>query len=129
MTTFNQLERRMKKLEKDVKRIKKLVGILPPLVKPLEWDELSLRDKDVLKFLIEQPRNKRFTTTQIAESLHLDNPSKVGRVYVWKSLKRIQRIARKKRQRILDYDRVAKTWALNREDFMFKGVDKNHLIL
>ena len=117
----------MEKLETEVRKIKDIVGLLPPLAKPLEWKELHSLDKDVLKVLIAADNGVSFTTTELAEKLRLDKPAKTGRIYVWKSLRRIQRVGRKKRQKILLFDPAAKKWSLNRDDFMFKRGEQFHV--
>ena len=120
MTTIRQLERKVEKLETDVRKIKDIVGLLPPLARPLEWKELNPLDKKVLTVLIAADNGVSFRTTDLAEKLRLDKPAKTGRIYVWKSLRRIQRVGKKKRQKILLFDPAAKKWSLNRFDFMFK---------
>lgn len=120
MPTTLQLERSIKELQKQMAQVRETIGLYPPLVDPLKWD-LKPLDKRVLNFLIEVPRGTRSTTTEIAAALGLTNPSKTGRVYVWRSLKRIQRMSKRKRKMILDLDRDKKTYGLNRDDFMFPG--------
>lgn len=119
MATLRQIEKRMDKIQRKVSTINNLLGIMEPLIKPLEWSGLTERDQKVLAFLISQPRPKRFTSTQIAEAIGLQKPKVTGRVHVWNSLKRIKRIGRKKGKKILNNDRRANTWEMNRDDFMF----------
>ena len=58
---------------------------------------------------------------KLVESMQMSELSEVksGRIRVWKSLKRIRRIGRAKHRCILEPDKVAKTWALRRDDFTF----------
>jgi hypothetical protein len=111
------LKKRVDKLERDMHRVKEVFGILPPVVKPLEWKELYELDRKVLAFMIKNEDQMSFRTGEIAEALGL--PKESGRVQVWKSLKRIRRIGRAKHACILEQDKVAKTWTLRRNDFTF----------
>ena len=120
MPTLLQHERAIQKLRKEMSQVRQLIGLYPPLVDPLKWDLLAV-DKRVLTFLIEQPRGARSTSTEIAAALGLENPSKSGRVLVWRALKRILRMSRRKRKNILEVDRTRKTYAIDRTDFMFPG--------
>lgn len=120
MTTIRELEATVRKLEKKVAEINQTLGILPPVAKPLGWNGFTERDRKVLEFLILQDEDKEFTTTQIAEAIRERDPKALGRVNVYNSLKRIQRVARKKRKKILDHDRRRKSWKMNRADFMFR---------
>lgn len=113
------LKVRIEKLERQMRIVNKALEILPPLANPLEWTGLTERDVKVLEFLMEQEAKRTFTTTQIAKSIGEKEPSHLGRTNVYNSLRRLQKLARKKRQRILIYDRKFKNWRLNKEDFMF----------
>ena len=111
------LKKRVAKLERDVQQIKDIVGLLPPVVKPLEWKKLHELDRQVLAYMIAHENQISFTTGEIAVALGL--PRQSGRVRVWKSLKRIRRVGRSKHKCILEQDKVAKTWSLRRSDFTF----------
>lgn len=119
MTTIKQIETRLDKMQKQIYVINEQLGIMPNLVKPLDWKGLTDRDKQVLTFLISQPRPKCFTTTQIATEIKLPKPSDSGRVLVYTSLKRIEKLSRRKRKYILIHDRSARTWMMNRDEFRF----------
>ena len=112
------LNKRIDKLERDMRRVKDIVGLLPPLVKPLEWDQLRDLDKQILRYMIEHVDQISFRTGEIAVALGL--PKESGRVQVWKALKRIRRVGRAKHKCILEQDKVAKTWSLRRSDFSFR---------
>ena len=71
----------------------------------------------VLAVMTENEDLISFRTGEIASALGL--PREGGRIRVWKSLKRIRRIGRAKHRCILEPDKVAKTWALRRDDFTF----------
>lgn len=117
-TQVSVLKKKVNKLERDMQRIKDVVGLLPPLVKPLEWKELYDLDRKVLAYMIENENQGSFRTGEIAVALGL--PKGSGRVRVWKSLKRIRRVGRAKHKCILEQDKVAKTWSLRRSDFTFQ---------
>jgi hypothetical protein len=117
-TQVSVLKKKVNKLEKDIQRIKDVVGLLPPLIKPLEWRELYDLDRKVLAYMIENENQISFRTGEIAEALGL--PKDSGRVMVWKSLKRIRRVGRTKHACILEQDKVAKTWSLRHSDFTFR---------
>ena len=117
-TQVSVLKKKVNKLERDMQRIKDVVGLLPPLVKPLEWKELYELDRQVLAYMIGNENQTSFKTGAIAEALVL--PKQSGRVQVWKSLKRIRRVGRTKHACILEQDKVAKTWSLRHSDFTFR---------
>ena len=117
-TSVSVLNKRIDKLERDMRRVKDIAGLLPPLVKPLEWDQLHDLDRKVLAYMIENENQISFRTGEIAVALGL--PKDSGRVRVWKSLKRIRRVGRAKHRCILEQDRVVKTWSLRRSDFSFR---------
>jgi hypothetical protein len=112
------LKKKVNKLERDMQRIKDVVGLLPPIVKPLEWEKLHDLDRKVLVHMIENENQVSFRTGSIARALGL--PKESGRVRVWKSLKRIRRVGRAKHKCILEQDKVAKTWSLRRTEFAFR---------
>ena len=117
-TQVSVLRKKVSKLERDMQRIKDVVGLLPPIVKPLEWKELYDLDRKVLRFMIEHENQGSFRTGEIAVALGL--PKESGRVRVWKALKRIRRVGRAKHKCILEQDKVLKTWSLRRSDFAFR---------
>ena len=116
-TQVSVLKKRVDRLERDMKRVKELFCILPPIVKPVEWKELHELDRQILAVMIKNENQVSFRTGEIARALGL--PRESGRVKVWKSLKRIRRIGRSKHACILEQDKVGKTWALRRNDFTF----------
>lgn len=116
--TISVLKKRIDKLEHDMQRVKDIVGLLPPLVKPLEWEGLHDLDKQVLAYMIENEDQVSFRTGEIAVALGL--PKESGRVRVWKTLKRIRRVARAKHKCILEQDKLLKTWSLRRAEFSFR---------
>ena len=117
-TSVSVLNKRIDKLERDMRRVKDIVGLLPPLVKPLEWDQLRDLDKKILRYMIEHENQISFRTGAIAVALGL--PRESGRVKVWKSLKRIRRTGRAKHTCILEQDKLAKTWSLRHDEFTFR---------
>lgn len=117
-TQVSVLKKKVNKLERDMRRVKDIVGLLPPLVKPLEWDQLRDLDKKILRYMIEHEDQISFRTGEIATALGL--PKESGRVQVWKSLKRIRRVGRLKHACILEQDRVAKVWNLRHSDFTLR---------
>lgn len=119
MTTLRELEATVRKLEKKVAKVNQILQILPPVCNPLEWD-LKERDKKVLEFLLSQDESQEFTPTQIAVDTAEKDPKTLGRVNVYNSLRRIQRVARKKRKTILLHDKRRNSWQMNRADFTFK---------
>ena len=117
-TEVSMLKKKVNKLERDMQRIKDVFGLLPPIVKPLEWEKLHDLDRKVLAYMIEHENQGSFRTGEIAVALGLPRAS--GRVQVWKSLKRIRRVGRAKHKSILHQDKVVKTWSLRRSDFAFR---------
>ena len=124
-TQVSVLKKKVDRLERDMQRVKDIVGLLPPVVKPLEWEKLHDLDRKVLAYMIGRVGRESqasfeqvsFTTGEIAVALGL--PKESGRVQVWKSLKRIRRVGRTKHKCILEQDKVAKTWSLRQSDFTF----------
>lgn len=121
MGSLRDVERRLRKLERQMREVRDLLGFLPPMVNPFRWEGLTERDGEVLNFLISQPKGEEFSTTEIAEKIGLPKPTTTGRVHVYNSLKRVQRLARRKRKTILRYNPRRKKWHLNRVDFLFPG--------
>ena len=117
-TEVSVLKKKVNKLERDVQRIKELFGFLPPITKPLEWQELYDLDRQVLTFMIKHENQGSFRTGEIAVGLGL--PRESGRVRVWKALKRIRRVGRAKHKVILLQDKTVKTWSLRWSDFTFR---------
>lgn len=107
---IRKLEKRLRKLERDMKRVKETLEMATPL-NPLEWPELNELDKKIIKFLYE---HKLATSTEIASGIGLSET--VGRVIVWKRLKRIVKVSQAKEGFPL-LVKIGRKWALNSEDF------------
>jgi hypothetical protein len=90
-----------------------------------EWPELNELDKKIIRFLYEK---KLATTTEIAAGMDLYNPERVGRVIVWKRLKRIVKISQAKEGNSL-LVKIGRKWALNFEDFTIAlPVEKSEML-
>lgn len=118
MVTFeaDKLERRIARLERDVKRVKELLE-LSASVNPFEWSELNDLDRKILQFLYER-KLAGATTTQIAVGVGLENAETSGRVIVWKRLKKIVRVS-KEREGVSILAKEGRRWLLNFDDFTF----------
>ena len=106
----------MKNLENRVKRIEDELSLSPTIV-GFDWAGFSERDKSILEYLLQKGREGD-TTTNIAEALEFKDPEFAGRVKIYRSLKRIERISRKlKGLPIVIYER--KKWSLAFDDYQF----------
>jgi len=109
---IKKLERRVQKLEKDMKRVKEHLE-LTIMLDPYKWPELNNVDKEIIKYLQEK---KLATTTEIASGIGLQNPETVGRVIVWKRIKKIVKVSNAREGAPLIV-KVGRKWAINTEDF------------
>lgn len=107
---------KIKRLERRVKRLEDVMEISPMLT-TFDWEEFNIRDKAILKILLEKGR-RGVTTTVIATELDFPEPEKTGRVIVYRRLKRMERISKRiKGFPIISCDR--KKWSLNYDEFKF----------
>jgi hypothetical protein len=109
---IKKIEKRLLKLERDMKRVKELLEMSTPL-NPFEWRELNELDKKIISYLYEK---KLATATEIATGIGLQNPERVGRVIVWKRMKRLVKLSQAKEGAPL-LVKIGRKWALNSEDF------------
>lgn len=113
---MKQLERRIIRLERELKKVLDILE-LSPITNPFKWQDLTDLDKKILKHLLSQ-KHKGATTTEIAKALPLDNPEGSGRTIIWRRLKRIQNISKKlKGAPIVISER--KCWIMNFDEFTF----------
>ena len=113
---MSRIDARLKNLEGRVKRCEDLLE-LSPSIASFDWEGFSPRDKDILNVLL-QKGHAGETSTKISEILNMVAPETSGRVKVYRSLKRIERISRKLRSYpIVLYER--KKWSLNYDDWQF----------
>jgi DNA-binding Lrp family transcriptional regulator len=75
--------------------------------------ELNNVDKEIIKYL---QKKKLATTTEIASGIGLQNPETVGRVIVWKRIKKIVKVSNAREGAPLIV-KVGRKWAINTEDF------------
>lgn len=124
VTKIKEFDRRITRLERDMKRVKELLEMSSP-INPLEWNELNDLDKSILKFLYK----KKFagaTTSEIAAGIGLQSAETSGRVIVWKRLKRILKVSKEK-EGIPLVMKEGRKWKLNFDDFTFAfPVEKLH---
>lgn len=107
---------RLKNLENRVKRIEDELA-LSPTVTSFDWAGFHDRDKAILKFLLQKERAGE-TTTNIADALGFPDPEGAGRVKVYRSLRRVERVSRKlKGFPIVVYE--TRKWSLNYDDYQF----------
>lgn len=117
MVTLKGLEKRLTICEKRIKMLVKHLE-LSPVLHPLEWTSLNELDKRVLTVLIKSGRGD-MSTTEIAEALNLENPKSSGRVIVYTSLKRIERLSKKSKGLPIVIP-SRKKWSMNWDDFEFQ---------
>jgi hypothetical protein len=121
---IKRIKERLSKLERDMKRVKEILELSTPL-NVFEWPELNELDKKIIRFLY---KKKLATTTEIAAGMGLYNPERVGRVIVWKRLKRIVKISQAKEGNSL-LVKIGRKWALNFEDFTIAlPVEKSEML-
>jgi hypothetical protein len=121
---IKRIKERLSKLERDMKRVKEILELSTPL-NVFEWPELNELDKKIIRFLY---KKKLATTTEIAAGMDLYNPERVGRVIVWKRLKRIVKISQAKEGNSL-LVKIGRKWALNFEDFTIAlPVEKSEML-
>lgn len=116
MVTLRELDKRLKLVEKRVKRISKALE-LSPAIYPLAWKKLTELDRGIVRVLIQAGREGK-STTEIAQALNLNNPSVSGRVVVYNRLKRIERMS----DRLKGAPYVIssqKKWSMNWDDYKF----------
>lgn len=115
------LERRVRELEKDVKKIKEILQ-LAEVLNPITWEVFNDRQRRIIKYLLSK-KYAGATTTEIAKAIGLDNP-KSGRTIIWRELKRIQRISKRmKGDPIVVCE--GKRWTMNYDDFTFEDVEND----
>ena len=120
MYGMKDLERRIERLEREVKKIFDALA-LSKVVNPIEWKDISDLDKKIIKFL-HKKKYDGATTTEIAKAVGLKDPESYGRTTVWRRLKRIEYISRRiEGSPIVVVER--KRWRLNYDEFDF-GIPK-----
>jgi hypothetical protein len=113
---LEELEKRVRRVEKEIKNIKEVLE-LAPVVNPLRWDIFTDLEKAIIQYLLDK-KFEGATTTEMARKLNLPSPEGSGRVIVWRRLRRIQRLSkRKKGVPIVVYE--SKRWFMNYEEFSF----------
>lgn len=109
-------EAELKNLKERVKRIEDELQ-LSPTVTSFDWKQFNDRDKSILMVLLKKEREGA-TTTEIAEILEMEPVETSGRVKVYRSLRRIERLSRKlKGFPIVVYEK--RKWSLNYQDWQF----------
>ena len=121
--TLRQLAKKVVKLEKKMIEVREILNLLPPTCDPTTWKELHQRDKDVLRLMILESKGDRerlFSTSEIANSIGLNDPYGTGRVQTWRSLRKVKKLQRKHHTTVLLEDKEHKRWRLNWYDFEFR---------
>jgi len=113
------LEKRLRKLEADVKKIKEILE-LAEVINPLGWKDYTDRQKQIIEYLLSK-KYEGATTPEIAKALKLPEPEKSGRTIVWRELKRIQRISKRIKGSPIVICQ-GKRWTMNYEDFTFEEI-------
>jgi hypothetical protein len=109
---IKKLEKRVQKLERDMKRVKEELE-LTTMLDPYKWPELNEVDKKIISYL---QQKKLATTSEVASGIGLQNPETVGRVIVWKRIKKIVKISKAREGAPLIVP-VGRRWSINTEDF------------
>lgn len=123
MSLTSELERRVSRLEKEVRWVRrKMKRVAEQLeladnLNPLSLPDLLPRDHEIIKVLMASGRDG-LSTTGIAKSLNYNLPETSGRTIVYRRLRRIAKISqRKKGFPILI--RAGRQWRMNFDDFSF----------
>lgn len=103
-------------LDRRVKKIEKILELSD--VVTLDWKDFTDLDKAVLTVLNKVGR-RGMSTTEIARELNLEAPKTSGRVLVWNSLKKIDRIS-KRLKGVPIVLTFKKKWSLNFDDYEFQ---------
>ena len=113
---LKKIEDRMERLEKEMKKVKEILE-LSPITDPLSWEILTEEEKRIVEYLLKK-KFEGATTTEIAEALNMDSPTKSGRVIIWRRLKRVQRISKRSQGAPLVICE-GKRWFMNYDQYSF----------
>lgn len=122
----NNLERRVAKLEKEVKwtrrKVKKIAEHLEfaDNLNPLSLPDLLERDKEILSALLPKSREGA-STTELARELNYHLPKTSGRTIIYRRLRYIAKISQRKKGFPIIV-KIGRKWAMNFDDFSF--IDK-----
>uniref|UniRef100_A0A6M3ID44 Uncharacterized protein n=1 Tax=viral metagenome TaxID=1070528 RepID=A0A6M3ID44_9ZZZZ len=115
-----QNDRKIKLIEKRLKRIEEMIDLLPT-VTSFDLKQLELIDKKILNVLHVKGTDGA-TTTEIADNLGYEDPEGSGRVTVYRRLKRIERVT--SRAKGLPFVITeSRRWFLNFDDYDFRIKD------
>lgn len=119
---YSKLEKRIKRLERDFKKVKDILELSSP-TDPMTWPELLQLDKKILNVLFDA-EHKAMSTTEIAETLNMADPKGSGRTMVWNRLRRIKKIS-KSREAFSIVITESRKWKMNWDDFYFVSNKKD----